>query len=1354
MHIVPIEIPLPKNEADFESMCAQIYGVVFADPLPKINGRKGQKQDGIDVFVNARDIGRIGIQCKKYFRIKLKREHIEEEIKKADKNKVPIKRLLIATTSPSDASLLQEILLLSDERGAKGLFCVEVEFWEDIENRINSFTVLQDSYAPQSPGAAYYRQDQKLDRILEYGLNLHDKIADTEMLPVGRAESADKIISSQLDHINELLKTYRYQLALEHVDAIGTDLEFFDTHQKARWHQQRGLCLWFSQDDNKEAAYHFLKAAELYPDDERIAAAQVRGHMLNNDFDAALAAGKLALERFPVSQQIWLAYINARMMRGEIVRLEDIPSTMREEPDVLQLISIAASMQNNPADALSLSNKAAKHPKASFFARITALNLVVQNATKNPVAAMYGGLTEKQYDALEQAVNFFEPRIEKLWPVQSSVVEDVAALIGFALLLRHKPENALEIVNEAKLHGINSPEIIRIHIQALSELQRDKDALILGRNHLTELTREAIVIISELAAHRGDIDYLEEVIIEARKRMLGDQDVIDQLSLLRWVALAKAGKNALFLREIADAKIVECGNFLLTCNAARLLYTSGYPLEATELIDKAKSLINTSSHESDRLMLAELLFKAKRWVEAAVLYESLVSEGQISVLHTRLLTCYIEADNRKMAKEYLNRLPEGWIENDEIRHLAINLGYRVGDWAFLSPLAEIQIRKVPTEAASWLFMLHVARHVELPAVFQEKIRQVPEELSGSIRNIAQLASIELQYNESLRGLRRLYRLLRQNLDDPEAFSVYFISIMTAPTELPLMEDSLLEAIPGSALILIDEFGHELKVVIDPYDVGKLARRTDFFEPDSSVGQTLVGAKVDQKIEIPAQAFGGTKTYTVKSIQSVYRYMIQIVQERAQSLGGLPNLKTVPIGMSGDVKKDFSHMLEELKHGKEITRQIFEAYGAGKLTLASLAQMLGRTPIDVITGWPLNVPPIFIGSGLAQERDDALAILARNDAIFVTDALTLTEFVNFGAPEAFAALPKIYISPLTMEILSSNLQEVEQDKSLGTAIDRGDQIGFIELNDKHKEQRIAFARELVEFAKKYCTVQPAYGELISPIEIPKFKDILQNEEREMLLLAKDYDATLLTLDGRLRMIAKAVNVKGIWPQALLMHCLATGQITAARSAEFTIKQFMTNRKFVSLSSWDLVWMVMQGDSYVQQGIQNFKRYLESPDTEFESTSRVALEFLATIAGLQTQMGAFGELFAHIVESIFRRKDCPADYHNAIEFFVDGLLEELAGIPHFYPPVNWLREHKIRGQKNYLIEKLAEARSRSSSSPETRPIAVRVLYATKIPYLILDKSVPGCTPPESVKVENNNKLLNNIQSSSQTSAKLNQ
>ena len=66
MHSIPLDLAAPKNEADFERMCAQVYGVVFKDPKSKMNGRRGQKQGGVDVFVQSAGLGRIGIQCKKY----------------------------------------------------------------------------------------------------------------------------------------------------------------------------------------------------------------------------------------------------------------------------------------------------------------------------------------------------------------------------------------------------------------------------------------------------------------------------------------------------------------------------------------------------------------------------------------------------------------------------------------------------------------------------------------------------------------------------------------------------------------------------------------------------------------------------------------------------------------------------------------------------------------------------------------------------------------------------------------------------------------------------------------------------------------------------------------------------------------------------------------------------------------------------------------------------------------------------------------------------------------------------------------------------------------------------------------
>ena len=739
-------------------------------------------------------------------------------------------------------------------------------------------------------------------------------------------------------------------------------------------------------------------------------------------------------------------------------------------------------------------------------------------------------------------------------------------------------------------------------------------------------------------------------------------------------------------------------------------------------------------------------------MEAAFFFEPFATAGQISDLHRMLLTCYVKANSRKKARDFLKQLPVGWMEDDTVRRLAMDLGQKARDWKFLLPLVNTQAEKTPTEAISWLFKLHVARHVESPAIFQDMVRQVPIELRGSIHNIAQLAGLELRHDEAARGLIRLYRLVRQNFEDPDAFSAYFISIVGAPDSLPMMEKSLSTVMAGSTVTLLSNTGQELQIAIDPLDIGLLPKKTGFFSPNAPEVASWIGAAIGQTVEIP-DAFGGTQKFTVVSIQSVYRWMVQIAAKRAEQPGGLPHIKAVPVGISGGSAGDLTYMHEEVKRSTEIVKQIIEAYRAGYLTLSCLAKMQGRSPVDISFGWPSDAPPIFVGIGLAQERDDAQATLSRPDGTYVIDSLTLAEFLTFGISEALAALPKLYISPVTMGIVEDNLRESYEDKSSGMVLDIDGQLRFIRFDEKYKERRITNAQKLVDIAHKYCEVQPAYSELALPPEASQFVDILQEEEREMLLLAKEYDATLLTVDGRLRMLAKVgAGLDGVWPQALVMHCLHSGQFSPPKSAEFTIKQFLGNRKFVSVSSYDLVWMVLQGGSYIQQGIQAFKQQLQDPETEFNSSTNVAWEFLETITTREPTLGAVGELLVHIMESIFRHKNCPTNFHKDVEGLVLNLLGEETGVAYMYPPAKQLETDRINLQRKYLFERLKEASERSLGPIEIRPIAIRVLYCTKTPCLILDKSISKLSSNEPVQIGKNHKPLESLEPTLHTSTSL--
>ena len=1327
MQSLQTEIPIPKNEADFERLCAQVYGVVYEDPSPKINGRKGQSQGGVDVFINAKDIGRIGIQSKKYFKTILTWEHVADEVKKADDFKTPIRRLVVATTSPSDAALLHKVQLLSDERAATGHFTVEVEFWDDIENRIRSFNSLQDSFAPHSPGAAYYRQEQKLSRIEALVTGSNDQLAMITELPTAREDSANKLISAQLDGTNTLLKNGRYKDALAHIDSIGKDLGPFDAHQKARWHLQRGLSLWFSRDNIKEAAQLFIKAAELYPNDERIAAGRIRGLLLKEDLEAAIAFGKMAVEQFPNSQQVWLALINGRILKGEEVKLDNLPAHLRDEPDVLQLFAIAASKQGRLSEAVRLSQESAAKSGAGFFAKAAALQIAVQDAGQDPVSAMYGLLPQTKLDVLGASIARFEPRRDALWAVQTIASEEVAVHLGYALLLRRDYAAALDFVKEAQIHGVVPEGILRIHIQALIDLGNGEEAQAVGRANLQALMPESLISVAELAADAGDLGFVEEVIALVKLKHSAQATTLDILTAIRWGAITRARGKGAAAEEILQSQLATSESLILICAAARILRSAGKHIEASVLVEKARGLVDQDTDTSDKLILAELLFSAKRWTDAAHLYETLTPIGHISELHVRLLTCHVESDNRKKARAFLDQLPNSWIDNDQIRRLAMDLGQIANDWQFLSPLAEAQVQKAPTQATSWVFRLHVARHTDTPSAFQDLVRKVPDSLGGTVKATAQLATIELRYGEEERALRRLYRLLRQNFDDPEAFSAYFIGIVSGPLSLPCMDAEVAAITAGSSIVLMGEDGQELQIVIDPTEVGALPQRNEFLSPDSKEAKALIGGVVGQSIEIPSRAFGGKQVYVVKSIQSAYRRLLHISQERATGVGGIPNLKAVTIGTSGDGSKDFSGIHAEIRRGSQRIQQIMDAYDTGGFTLAGVSEMLGRSPIEVVLGWPTDGSAMIVCGGSFAEQEEALGVLKKSDTEYVIDALTLAELVRFEVSDVLGALHKIYISPVTKDIVDEFLADVEIDRSVGTATEIKGKLSFLEIGDQMRQQRIAFARKLVEVMEKFCAVQPAYGDLQPLLGVPNFVDVLRREEHEMLLLATEQKAKLLSVDGRFRQLAKlGAHLDGVWPQVLVMYCANNNLLDSQRRSEFVIKQLVANRRFVSLTENDLIWMVLQGGNFLHSGIQAIKPYLERPETDFTSTSQVIVKFLRHATQIPIQFGAFGELLSHFVEPLFRRGDCPSSFHSVIAVLLWELPEQIASPIHGYQPLNVGRSHTIALQRRYFQDLLEQISDRAKKPAEGRAIALNTLFCSKIPMLTLDRSLSPAVP----------------------------
>lgn len=131
------QIPPPNSSERFEDLCHQLFKAVWNDPLAQKVGRRGQAQQGVDIFGSPNQNYGInhGVQCKSkdsqnasYPTI----SEIREEVAKAEGFKPKLQHWIFATTAPVDAGLQQKAREMSQARERQGTFTVSVLGWGEI----------------------------------------------------------------------------------------------------------------------------------------------------------------------------------------------------------------------------------------------------------------------------------------------------------------------------------------------------------------------------------------------------------------------------------------------------------------------------------------------------------------------------------------------------------------------------------------------------------------------------------------------------------------------------------------------------------------------------------------------------------------------------------------------------------------------------------------------------------------------------------------------------------------------------------------------------------------------------------------------------------------------------------------------------------------------------------------------------------------------------------------------------------------------------------------------------------------------------------------------------------------------
>jgi tetratricopeptide (TPR) repeat protein len=1318
------EISKPKGAEDFEEFCLIVYRVVFGDPTATKNGRSGQKQNGVDIFVQ-RNEKRVGVQCKRVTLGELNEEIIDAEVAAADAGKVPITELIVATTAPNDTKLISYAHKLSDKRKANGLFTVSLAFWDTLESYVRQHGELQYQFAPNAPGGAFYKASQERAELLDWTKKTYAAVTSASPisqgeLPEARHDSLNRVITSQLDDIRKLILAGKFQDALDRLSTIGSSFASFDSHQKFRWHSQRAVCYWRSG-DKKQAVIEFEHGVELEPNDDKAAANYTRASLLRDRPDEAVTRADAAVKRFPSSPSVWAAWANAHYGAGDPINIDSVPPEVRGSDEVLHTFAWINLRQRNSEEAARLSSEAYRVAPESFDARSLFLACTLARVTSNPIRAGLGIPTPEDRALLERAIQSFAPFREKLWIVQDSEALTQAIVhLSYALLITGRERDAHDLLREAVDEFPRVKYLNRAFIECLQRQDRADDAYEFGLGRVEDLDEPGLAMLAELAANRGDIKTVEAIQskIDPHSEYARLKDDIEGL---HWLALWRNNRTDDLITAFAANNIGQQTNMTMLSVAARILNRiPEKKTESKELLARIKSLIGHDAIAGDVLQAADACLACSDFDAAATLFERIVPTEGFSELHEKLLYAFIKSGQRRKAFALIKSAPPGSLFSENFRHMAIELAQAANDWQELRNLSELELHHNAARADAWLFRAVVYLNEREFEPLRKLLADAPIELQGRPRSVGGLASLDLRFGDAEKGMARLYRRFRQDLGDTEAATVYFGLSASAPSRF--FAESIGSVSAGTSVVLRVD-GEQRRLTIDPPAAGVVPSHPEFVESGNEIAQQLIGRSVGERVSVK-ESFGFVRQYEIAEVQSAYialgRRAADLIHTSVKPVKGL---LSVPIPKDTDGKPDFRHVLEQLKANSDRIRAGIEAYGEGKLTIGLLASMLGTTTVILSNDWPAKpAPSLYVWSGKPDEQTVARQLVKERPKPAVIDLLTLTELVMCECEATLEPLAPVFIPQSNVGALAQMVEDAEADVSSGSLREQAGQMIYMETTADSKKRKIEILQKIQKCVSKYCKPSAAYGPETLPEGIREIGRLLDDESLDPILLALEHQAILITLDGRLREYANNIaKVPGVWPQVVLAYSLEKKAISPSAYYYAVIRQLCTRRTHVAVGPHDMRWLLEQGDALLQEGMRAIKEHLSDSRVEPISAFGVVADVIQRMPSTAAQLGAIGEVTEHLLAAIFLHPNLNRENAIAIaEYFVRQAVDRLfqSDIDNYFE-----RDHAIRRHlawREYLtgaVRRAGEAAAHPIDDLLAKTLQVRNLFCTRNPLLVL-------------------------------------
>jgi len=212
MDFLDKQIRPPGSWDKFEDLTRALFAAVWRNPLAQKNGRRGQPQHGVDVFVARSDKpgAWVGVQCKgkdQGYGSKATCAEFDAELKKAESFEPALDTWIFATTAPNEAKLQEHARKVSKARLASNKFPVDILGWESLLALIAQHPSVIRQFFPEHISSVpddieiFVRQSSEALRAIDDALR-HAGIAVTLLRNECWDEARSALESAQIVRLN------------------------------------------------------------------------------------------------------------------------------------------------------------------------------------------------------------------------------------------------------------------------------------------------------------------------------------------------------------------------------------------------------------------------------------------------------------------------------------------------------------------------------------------------------------------------------------------------------------------------------------------------------------------------------------------------------------------------------------------------------------------------------------------------------------------------------------------------------------------------------------------------------------------------------------------------------------------------------------------------------------------------------------------------------------------------------------------------------------------------------------------------------------------------------------------------